>query len=100
MNLKKSFLLCEERGINARVAINFFPHMIAKVCLEEIEGIPLLTFNTVPHDEFVLALKRGFDILVSSAVHSPLCAFFSSDIPRHHKRPLQGPYFLNRLGYP
>ena len=60
------FLLCEERGIRARVAINFFPHMIAKVCLEEIEGIPLLTFSTVPHNEFVLALKRGFDILVSS----------------------------------
>ena len=61
------FLVCEERGIRARVAINFFPHMIAKVCLEEIDGIPLLTFSTTPHNEFVLALKRGFDIFVSSA---------------------------------
>ena len=70
------FLLCEERGIRARVAINFFPHMIAKVCLEEIDGIPLLTFNAVPHDEFVLTLKRGFDILVSSAALVFFAPFF------------------------
>ncbi len=70
------FLLCEERGIRARVAINFFPHMIAKICLEEFDGIPLLTFNAVPHDEFVLALKRGFDIFVSSAAIIFFAPFF------------------------
>jgi exopolysaccharide biosynthesis polyprenyl glycosylphosphotransferase len=50
--------------------------MIAKVCLEEIEGIPLLTFSTVPHNEFVLALKRVFDILVSSAAIILFVPFF------------------------
>ena len=70
------FLLCEERGIRGRVAINFFPHMIAKVCLEDFDGIPLLTFSTTPHNEFVLALKRGFDILVSSAALILFLPFF------------------------
>jgi exopolysaccharide biosynthesis polyprenyl glycosylphosphotransferase len=70
------FLLCEKRGVRARVAINFFPHTIAKVCLEEIDGIPLLTFSTTPHNEFVLALKRGFDILVSSAALILFLPFF------------------------
>lgn len=64
--LEEIFLLCEELGIRARVAVNFFPHMIAKVSLDDLHGIPLLTFTTTPHNEFVLALKRGFDVIVAS----------------------------------
>ncbi len=45
------FLLCEERGITARVVMNFFPHNIAKTHLEELDGIPLLTFRATPQNE-------------------------------------------------
>jgi len=63
--LEEIFLLCEEQGIRTRVAINFFPNMIAKVHLEEFHGVPLLTFTTTPHNEFLLLAKRGFDIGIS-----------------------------------
>jgi exopolysaccharide biosynthesis polyprenyl glycosylphosphotransferase len=59
------FLLCEERGITARLAINFFPHLIAKTHLEELDGLPLLTFTTTPKDELLFLLRRVFDFLGS-----------------------------------
>jgi exopolysaccharide biosynthesis polyprenyl glycosylphosphotransferase len=64
--LEELFLLCEEQGIRTRVAVNFFPHMIAKVHLDELHGIPLLTFTTTPHNEALLAAKRIFDIVTAS----------------------------------
>ena len=63
--LEDIFLLCEELGIKTRVAVNFFPNMIAQVHLDDLHGIPLLTFTTTPHNELSLAAKRMFDILVS-----------------------------------
>jgi exopolysaccharide biosynthesis polyprenyl glycosylphosphotransferase len=66
--LEGLFLTCEELGIRARVAVNFFPHMIARVELEEMEGIPMLTFSTTPSNEFTLAVKRTFDVAVSTGL--------------------------------
>lgn len=57
-------LLCSELGIRARVAL-FFPHLKARVLLEELEGIPLLTFTTTPASPFPLFLKRLADVVVS-----------------------------------
>ena len=59
------FLSCEERGITARLAINFFPHVIARTHLEELDGLPLLTFSTTPKNELLLSLRRIFDLLGS-----------------------------------
>jgi exopolysaccharide biosynthesis polyprenyl glycosylphosphotransferase len=59
------FLLCEERGITARLAINFFPHVIAKTHLEELDGLPLLTFTTTPKNELLLILRRILDFMGS-----------------------------------
>ena len=55
------FLSCEERGITARLAINFSPHVIARTHLEELDGLPLLTFTTTPKNELLLSLRRIFD---------------------------------------
>ncbi len=74
--LEESFLICEEAGINARVAVNFFPHMIAKVHLEDLHGIPLLTFTTVPFNEFHLFIKRTLDILISGVIIVSLAPLF------------------------
>ena len=60
-----SFLLCAELGIRARVAL-YFPHMKARVLLEELEGIPLLTFTSTPGTPFPLFLKRLQDLGVSA----------------------------------
>jgi len=69
------FLLCEERGITARLAINFFPHVIAKTHLEELDGLPLLTFTTTPKNELLLFLRRIFDLfgsLILLVIFSPV----------------------------
>ncbi|MBN4054071.1 sugar transferase, partial [Nitrospira defluvii] len=65
-SLEEIFLMCEEQGIRTRIAVNFFPHMIAKVHLDEFYGVPLLTFTTTPHDELLLMAKRVFDISISA----------------------------------
>jgi exopolysaccharide biosynthesis polyprenyl glycosylphosphotransferase len=63
---EESFLLCSELGIRARVAL-YFPHLKARVLLEELEGIPLLTFTTTPGAPFPLFVKRLGDITASLA---------------------------------
>lgn len=59
------FLQLEERGIRVRFALNFFPHTRGSVQLEELDGLPLLTFSTTPTNHLQLALKRAVDVSVS-----------------------------------
>jgi len=61
---EESFLLCSELGIRARVAL-YFPHMKARVVLEDLEGIPLLTFTNTPLAPFPMFLKRLADVVAS-----------------------------------
>jgi exopolysaccharide biosynthesis polyprenyl glycosylphosphotransferase len=62
---EESFLLCSELGIRARVAL-YFPHMKARVVLEDLEGIPLLTFTNTPLAPFPMFLKRLLDVVASA----------------------------------
>ncbi|TAN62049.1 sugar transferase [bacterium] len=74
-SMEDVLLLLEDEGINTRVALDIFPHMIAKVHVDEIESVPLLTFTTIPSNEAALIVKRFIDIFISSvtlAVVSPL----------------------------
>jgi exopolysaccharide biosynthesis polyprenyl glycosylphosphotransferase len=64
--MKQIFLFCEELGIRARVAMNFFQNRVARIEIEELEGIPILTFTTTPSNETQLAAKRLLDIAVSA----------------------------------
>jgi len=66
--MKQIFLLCEELGIRARVAMNFFQNRVARIEIEELEGIPFLTFTTTPSNESQLAFKRLLDIAVSAGL--------------------------------
>ena len=74
-----AFLLCAELGIRARVAL-YFTHMKARVVLEELEGIPLLTFTNTPGAPFPLFLKRLGDIGASAlgmVLTAPLLPFIA-----------------------
>jgi exopolysaccharide biosynthesis polyprenyl glycosylphosphotransferase len=64
--MKQIFLFCEELGIRARVAMNFFQNRVARIEIEELEGIPFITFTTTPSNESQLAVKRLLDIAVSA----------------------------------
>jgi exopolysaccharide biosynthesis polyprenyl glycosylphosphotransferase len=66
--MKQIFLFCEELGVRARVAMNFFTNRVARMEVEELEGIPFLTFTTTPSNETQLAVKRLLDIAVSAVL--------------------------------
>lgn len=63
--LEDLYLNLQEQGILTRLALNFFPHTQAHVELDELDGVPLLTFTTSPNNAFALALKRLLDIVLS-----------------------------------
>lgn len=60
------FLLCEELGIRCRVAMNFFPLRFSRVELEELDGVPFVSFTNTPSNVTLLAFKRGIDVAVSA----------------------------------
>jgi exopolysaccharide biosynthesis polyprenyl glycosylphosphotransferase len=59
------FLALQERGIRTRFALRFFPHTPAKVELEELDGLPLLSFSPAPNGAVALAAKRCLDIALA-----------------------------------
>ncbi|MGA7614905.1 MAG: sugar transferase [Thermoanaerobaculia bacterium] len=67
-SIRSVFLLAEELGIRTRVAMNFFPSRLARVELEDLDGIPLLTFSTTPSDIEQLAMKRAIDVVLSAVL--------------------------------
>ena len=62
------FLALQEQGIITRFALNFFPHAKASVQLEDLDGVPLLTFSTGPTSVGGLLLKRTLDIVLGAAL--------------------------------
>ncbi len=65
--IEKSLLACEEHGIRTNIAADFFNLNIAHSVSSEIEGMPLLSFQTTIGEEWQLLLKRVFDIILSLA---------------------------------
>lgn len=66
--MKQIFLMCEELGVRTRVAMNIFQNRVARMEIEEIEGIPFLTFTTTPSNETQLAFKRLLDVAISMSL--------------------------------
>ncbi|HEV3458951.1 MAG TPA: sugar transferase [Thermoanaerobaculia bacterium] len=64
--LEDLFLSLQEQGIRTRFAVNLFPHTQARVELEELDGIPLLSFATGPTSPLPLMAKRLMDVALSS----------------------------------
>ena len=64
-DMEDLFLLCEELGVNARIAVGIFPHLIARATLEDFSNIPLLTFSTKPTNWAALLVKRGIDLIIA-----------------------------------
>jgi len=57
--------VCETEGIKTAVAVDLFELKISKLRQTEIEGVPLITFETTPITEWQLLIKRAFDVIVS-----------------------------------
>ena len=59
------FLSLHERGIRTRFALNLFPHTKARVRMEDVDGVPVMTFSTAPEKPIPLAVKRLIDVALS-----------------------------------
>ncbi|NQT33533.1 MAG: sugar transferase [Candidatus Omnitrophica bacterium] len=64
--LQESIAVCELLGIQTSVASDLFNLKIAKAHQSELEGFPLLVFETTFGREWQLFIKRVLDIVVSS----------------------------------
>ncbi len=63
--LEDLFLSLQEQGIRTRFAMDLFPHTRARVQLEELDGMPLLSFATVPTSQIQLMAKRAVDVAIA-----------------------------------
>jgi exopolysaccharide biosynthesis polyprenyl glycosylphosphotransferase len=56
---------CETLGTKATIAVDLFDLRIAKSNPTELDGIPLITFETTVAKEWQLFVKRGIDLIIS-----------------------------------
>ncbi len=64
--LEDLFLSLQEQGIRTRFAMDLFPHTRARVEIEELDGMPLLSFATTPSSQIQLVAKRALDVALAS----------------------------------
>lgn len=65
--IEEAVRLCEEQGVGVKVLLDFFPNSTSRIAVEELEGMPVLSFATAPTEVAPLATKRIFDLVVSVA---------------------------------
>jgi len=62
---ENALLVAERHGVRAHVSLDIFPHVLARPVLEELDGVPLLTFTTTPSNPAQLVVKRAVDLGLS-----------------------------------
>ena len=68
---------CEEQGIIVRVRTGMSRLQIARSSMDELEGVPVMTFQSGPADSWQLIMKRVIDILGSVALLVALAPLFA-----------------------
>lgn len=62
---EEALLVAERHGVRAHVSLDIFPHVFARPVLEELDGIPLLSFTTTPSNPGQLVAKRVIDLALA-----------------------------------
>jgi exopolysaccharide biosynthesis polyprenyl glycosylphosphotransferase len=60
--------LCEEQGITFRIVVDVLRGGPARFEMNDLDGLPVLSYSTVPTNQASLTIKRLFDLLVSGTV--------------------------------
>jgi lipopolysaccharide/colanic/teichoic acid biosynthesis glycosyltransferase len=106
--------LCEEEGIQVRLVSDFFRTIIAKFHVNEIYGMPILTFSAAPMKEWQLFVKRLLDVIISAIaliilsplfliiiflikITSPGPAFYEWKVVGYNRKPFKGYKFRSML---
>src|SRR6185436_11668796 len=69
---------CEEVGVSVHLKVDFVRTLFARTYPTVLDGIPMLTISSIPHDPAKLLVKRGLDLLASMVgllAVSPLLLF-------------------------
>lgn len=64
--IEPAVLECERAGIRATVALDLFNVRFARTQPSDLNGTPLVSFDTAPTDQWQLAVKRAIDLLIAS----------------------------------
>ncbi len=67
--------VCQEQGVVVKIGLDLFPEHAARLTVEELEGIPVLSYASTPQEILPLLAKRAFDVVASAlalALLSPL----------------------------
>jgi exopolysaccharide biosynthesis polyprenyl glycosylphosphotransferase len=73
--IEQSILYCESVGVRATIAADLFNMRVAKAHLTDLDGMPAISFDPTPADQWQLAMKRLLDISTAALaliVLSPL----------------------------
>jgi exopolysaccharide biosynthesis polyprenyl glycosylphosphotransferase len=73
--IENSLYVCETQGVKATLAADIFELKMSKARQTDLDGMPLVTFETTPVKEGQLFIKRALDMIVSGAgilILSPL----------------------------
>jgi exopolysaccharide biosynthesis polyprenyl glycosylphosphotransferase len=68
---------CEEQGIIVRVRTEMFNLRLARSYTDDLEGVPVVTIQSGPHDDWQLIAKRLVDIVASTALLLGLLPVFA-----------------------
>lgn len=75
--IEDAIRVCEEQGIKTQIAMHFYTPTIAKTYVEDMDGLPMLTYSTTSEEVGKLMCKRIFDFTAALAglmLISPLLA--------------------------
>ncbi|MGH9399317.1 MAG: sugar transferase, partial [Thermoanaerobaculia bacterium] len=93
---EQALVVAERHGVRAHVSLDIFPHVFARPVLEEMDGVPLLTFTTTPTNPVQLVVKRAVDLAISGALFTltlPIQLFAAAAI----KLSSPGPVFFRQV---
>lgn len=97
--IENALYTCEMEGVKATIAADLFDFKIAKARLTELDGMPLITFETTAAREWQLFIKRAFDLAASGLgiiVLSPFLVVVSTLIKLTSPGPVL--YLQKRIG--
>jgi exopolysaccharide biosynthesis polyprenyl glycosylphosphotransferase len=66
-NIEDVVTICDKEGIPVRIVSPFFKNLISKSKAEVIDGFPNIVFLPVERNDLEMAIKRIFDIIISSS---------------------------------
>ncbi len=64
-HMAKAIGECEIEGVKVTVAVDLFDMKIAKAQQSDLDGVPLLSFQTTVPSEWQLFVKRAMDVMIS-----------------------------------